>query len=145
MGFTMSAALDLPRADVTGPVFASGGHLGGIALYLREGRPVFILRSLAGEKTELAAAQPLPAGKSNIGLTVTSPPGSPPNRAVTITADGRTLARGDLSFPIPQSFGISEVFGVGIDNGSTVLDGAEPDVPLAAGLSDVTFRLNLGR
>lgn len=151
LGFTMSAALDLPSSDVTGPVFASGGQLGGFALYLRDGVPVVIMNSIAGKTTEFAASQPL-SGKTILSLAFTNAGAmgftgehGSSEHEVTISADGKVLAKGAVSFAMPRSFGISEVFGVGIDNGSTVLAGAEADVPLAAGLSDVTFQLMMPR
>ncbi len=147
MGFQLSAQLDLPASGVTGPVFASGGQMGGFALYLRDSVPVVILNSISGETTEFAAPKAL-SGKTSLGLTFTNsgemgfgPPKGSSDHEVTITADGKELAKGTISFDMPRSFGISEVFGVGIDNGSTVMAGAEADVSLAAGLSDVTIQL----
>lgn len=142
MGFSMTADLNLPARDVTGPVFASGGHLGGIALYLRNGKPVLILNTLAGETTEFEASETLASGTTRLGLTFQSTPGAT-EHAVKITADGRVLAEGTISFEMPQSFGISEVFGVGIDNGSTVMPGVQADLPIAGELSNVTFQLQL--
>lgn len=142
MGFSMTAELNLSERDVTGPVFASGGHLGGIALYLRKGRPVLILNTLAGETTEFGASEMLASGKTKLGLTFQSMPGAA-DHAVKITADGRVLAEGTVTFDMPRSFGIAEVFGVGIDNGSTVMAGAEADTPIAGELSNVMFQLHL--
>ena len=46
LGFTMRARLSLPEGSTTGAVFASGGKLGGIALYIRDNRPVFTLNTI---------------------------------------------------------------------------------------------------
>ncbi|MCB2061547.1 MAG: arylsulfatase [Novosphingobium sp.] len=138
LGFTMTATLGLADTGVTGPIFASGGQLGGMGLYLREGRPVLILTSLAGATTELAAAEVLPAGNNAIEFTFSNAHGSP-EHAVTLKANDRMLMQGTVDFALPRSFGISEVFGVGIDNGSPVLAGAPADKPLAATLSEITF------
>lgn len=138
MSFRMSAKLNLPLVGVTGPLFAAGGHLGGMGFYLRDGRPVVVLTSLAGETAQFEAPEPLPAGEVAIGLEFTNPRGSN-DHEVTISAGGRVLAKGALAFAIPKSFGISEVFGVGIDNGSPVLANSAPDRTIPGGITDVVF------
>jgi arylsulfatase len=138
LSFKLTAKLNLPRTDITGPIFASGGQLGGMALYLRDGRPVLVLNSLAGESTQFAASEALPAGDVPITLTFASRDGSD-DHAVTISARGRVLAEGTVRVAIPKSFGISEVFGVGIDNGSPVLAGAKADEVFSGGITDVVF------
>ena len=62
-----------------------------------------------------------------------------PQHAVTLTANDKVLMQDTVEFKLPGSFGISEVFGVGIDNGSPVLEGARADTPLNGHISDVTF------
>ena len=138
MSYTMRAKLDLPAAGMSGPLFAAGGKLGGMALYLREGRPVFTLNTMAGESTSIAAADALPAGGSAIDLAFTR------NKqtgaaSVTIGANGKVLAQGGISAGTMQEFGVFELFGVGIDSGTPVLPGATPDEPFAGGIADVVF------
>lgn len=146
LSFTMRATLDLPREPVTGPVFASGGTLGGMALYLRESKPVFLFNNLAGKSSELAASEALPQGSTTIELTfVNGKPGTqePADHQIVIKANGKLLARGKLHFALPRSFGISETFGIGIDNGSPVLPGAPTDIPLAGTISNVSIEFPL--
>jgi len=140
--FTMTAKLDLHDQAVTGPIFAEGGQLGGMGLYLRDGKPVFLINTLAGDSTEVASNKALPKGATDIELDFTNEakqPMAPADHQVTIKANGKVLAKGVVHVAIPMSFGISETFGVGIDNGSTVLDAAEADQVISAGLSDVLF------
>ncbi len=61
-GFFMTAKLDLPSGTETGPIFAYGGQLSGIGLYLVDGRPSLILNALSGESETIAAARTLGAG-----------------------------------------------------------------------------------
>jgi arylsulfatase len=146
--FAMTAKLDLPEAAVTGPVFAEGGQMGGIGLYLRDGKPVFILNTVAGETTEVASEQALPAGASTIRLDFANraaAPGTPAEDEVTITADGKVLARKTISAAIPVSYGISETFGVGADTGSPVLAGYRAGLPFAGTIGDVVFDFNQPR
>lgn len=137
LGFTMRARLDLPSGNVTGPVFAIGGHLGGEALYLKQGKPVFTLNTTAGENTSIMASEALPAGVTELQLRFDRPKGS--DAAVTISAGGRVLASGTVSAAALQALSVTELFGLGIDSGTAVLPGAEPDVRFPGQISDVTF------
>ena len=137
LGFTMRAKLALPSADVTGPLFAIGGHLGGEALYLKDGKPVFTLNTMAGESTSIAASEALQAGASGIELKVERPKGG--DAAVTISSGGRVLAQGTIPAATLQAFSATELFGLGIDSGTSVLAGTEPAVRFPGQISDVTF------
>ena len=141
-GYRMTAKLDLPVGNVTGPVFAFGGQLGGVALYLQDGRPTFIANALEGDGDAVTSAEALPAGKSDIELEVRMLPGSTPGMSVpqaVIRSGGRILAEKRLAHAIPPSFGIAETFGVGIDTGSPVLAGQKGGIPFAGQISDVVF------
>lgn len=136
--FVMKATLRLADAPTTGPVFAYGGRLGGMALYLRNGKPVFVVNALNGRSTEVAADRALPAGANDLVLKFAGVPGTA-HKQVTITANGQPLAQGVIDGPIPVSFGISETFGVGIDNGSAVLPEAGTATRLAREFGGVEF------
>jgi arylsulfatase len=133
----MRARLDLPNGSVTGPVFAIGGHLGGEALYLKAGKPVFTLNTMAGENTSILASEALPAGVTELQLRFDRPKGG--DAAVTISASGRVLASGTVPAATLQAFSATELFGVGIDSGTAVLPGAEADVHFPGGIGQVTF------
>ena len=138
IGFSMRARLDLPSDTVTGPVFAQGGHLGGIALYLRDGKPVFALNTLDGKATEIAASEALPSGQSVIEMTLDRPRG-PGEAKVTIGSGGRVLVQGKVPAETMKAFTVHGYFGVGIDRGSPVLAGAKSYVPFPGQISDVVF------
>jgi len=145
LGFTQAATLDLPAgAAVTGPVFAVGGTLGGMALYLRAGKPVFAVNTLDGRTHEIAASEALPAGTTRLELRFERPRG-PGAASATITAGGRVLASGAVPADVMSGFGVFELLGVGIDHATPVLRGAQPGGTLAAGISDVVFDFSGGR
>lgn len=58
---------------------------------------------------------------------------------VIVRSDDKVLADKTVQFALPWYFGLSETFGVGIDNGSTVLAGARADAPFPGKLTDVQF------
>ncbi len=143
--FTMTAKLDLPVRGVTGPIFSQGGQMGGIGFYLKEGKPTFIVTALKGETAEVSASEALGPGATRIELDVTrAPAGEATDFQIAIKANGRELVRRNLRFPLPGYFGLSEVFGVGTDDGSPVLAGYAAGHPIPAGLSDVEFTFGEG-
>lgn len=138
MGFTLRATLDLPNSAMTGPVFALGGKLGGIALYLQDGKPVFALNTLQGASTEIAASEALPPGRSDIEMSFDRPRG-PGEASVLIASDGRVLAHGTVPAATMEAFTVHGHFEIGIDNGSPVLTGAKPYAPFPGRISDIVF------
>lgn len=138
MDYTMSADLQLATGRESGPIFAAGGQMGGMALYLREGLPVFAINTLEGETTEVASREMLPSGSSNIALSLTGRR-SPQGAAVRISAGGRTLAEGRIPPDVMKAFAIHELFGIGSDSGSAVLRGMPHDGTFPGGISNVEF------
>jgi len=138
LGFTMEAELDLPAAGGSGPVFAAGGQLGGMSLFLDAGRPLFALNTMEGETTLIEASDALGPGKASMKLEFGNP-GDPDGPLVTISANGRQLAQGRIPAAAMKSYASYELFDVGVDHGSSVMHGAPPDKPLQAGIRSVTF------
>lgn len=139
MGFSMNATLDLPRPDISGPVFAIGGQLGGMALYLRRGRPVFALNTLDGAATTIAGRDALPPGTVPISLHFDR---TPDGADVTVSSGASILARGRVSAAMMRGFGVFEHFGVGIDSQTPVLADAPPDATFPGAIRDVSFDFN---
>lgn len=140
--FTMKAKLDLPASGITGPIFAYGGQLGGIGFYLKDGKPMLILNALNGESVFVAAPEAVEAGVTQIQLDLAKGGVAPDGSAdyqVTISAAGRMLTQHTVHVAIPAFFGIGEVFGVGTDEGSSVLANYPGGKPLPGRISDVVF------
>jgi Sulfatase len=140
--FTMTANLDLPTSDITGPVFAYGGQLGGMGFYLKDGKPMFIMNALSGQSVLVAAPEGLDAGATKIQLVVEKGAVAQDGTAeyhIIIKSTSHTFAEATVHFAIPAFFGIGEVFGVGTDDGSAVLANYSAGTPLPARISSVLF------
>ena len=144
-GFAMTAKLDLDRAGATAPIFSMGGRMGGVAFYLDQGKPTWVMNDLAGKSARIAAAAPLAPGARALGLEVTR--GNPDAAgatpfAVTIRVDGAVAAQQQLTFALPAYFGIPETFDLAEDWGSPVLAGYRAGSPFPGRLRDVEFDFN---
>ena len=141
-GFTMTARLGLESGTETGPLFAYGGQLGGIGLYLKEGKPVLIMNGLDGTSDSVMADKALAAGSHAIELKLargrTAEDGTGEYR-VTISSGDTVLVDRPMRFRMAQYFGLPATFGVGEDEGSPVMKGYRAGVPFPGRISDVVF------
>jgi arylsulfatase len=136
--FKLTAKLDLKSDTATGPVFSLGGQLGGIGLYLKQGRPAFRVNALDG--TQLALVEGTAIGKGaqvlelNVGKTADGA------YRIAISANGKVVVapETELRMAVPAYFGISETFAVGNDDGSPVSESYVAGKPLD-GVGEVVF------
>lgn len=147
MGFTMTAQLDLPT-DVTGPVFAYGSQLGGIGLYLVGGKPTFMASQIDGDTFAVTAKTALPAGRNTLALKVAKGPEGNDGKAdyaVTIAANGQSLAQQTFRAVLPRSLVLAETFAVGRDDAAPMLAGYPATRPLDARIESLVFDFNTPR
>lgn len=105
--------------SASGVLYALGGSGGGLALYLDQGRLVYLYNMMIIEQYEARSAQPLAAGKHQIVVeTAIAGPGKA--GTVVLKVDGAEVGRAALQRTVPAAFTASESFDVGVDLGSTV-------------------------
>lgn len=124
---TLTATVDLDRADKGGVVVAYGGIAGGWAIHVdAQRRPVYVYNYADAEFFRLVGDRPLPAGTSKIEVAVDydKPMTGGPATAV-MKVDGRVAGRLRMPRTMPFLFSIHETFDVGIDLGGRVA----PDYP----------------
>lgn len=139
---TVTAKVALPTGEVTGPVFAYGGNLPGIGLYLDHGKPVFLFNAINGERYRIAAETPLDAGPAEIGLKLGKGPVDAANKtdlSIALSENGKPVASGKIHVEMPRMMGISATFEVGNDMGTPVMEGYPSGLPLPARVDDITF------
>ncbi len=140
--FTMTGNVELAAGTETGPIFAIGGQLGGLGLYLKEGKPTLIMNSLEGETASVGAGEALGAGMHDITLNVAKGKIAANGFAdymITISSGDTVLVDAPMNFRLAQYLGLPATFGVGMDAGSTVLKGYRSGRPFAAKVSNVVF------
>jgi len=144
MPFRVRAKLQLAGGE-SGPILALGGKLGGMALYLENGTPVFTVSDLAGKAVRFAASAPLPAGTTELELDLERKPGAslaPIPAKVTIRANGQQVAAGSAEVSIAPALIVAETLDIGIDWGSAVSDSYRPGTPFTGRIGQVEIDFN---
>jgi arylsulfatase len=120
--WTLTADLDVP-ARGEGMIATQGGITGGYGLYLRDGKPTFVYNYMALERTTIAAKEALPAGKVLLKMDFAYQ-GGPKElgkaAVVTLSANGKKIAEGQVPRTIPATISIGEGMDIGEDVGSVV-------------------------
>lgn len=146
MNHTMTADVYLPRGDETGPIYAMGGSLGGMGLYLKEGRPVFILRGLMGEEVKVTGS-PMPQGDNALAMELDLGGGTPGHiqplamRDITVTihSNGNELMAETVRFAMPATMSSSETFDIGRDDGKALTSDYPAQTPFPGQIRNVNF------
>jgi len=147
LSHTVSADISLDSGVETGPIYAMGGSLGGMGLYLKDGRPVFILRGILGEEIKLESPLPLQQGDNKLSLSLeyAGSPGmkiSPLARRtvhIVISANGREMLNESTEFAMPGTFSSSETFDIGRDDGKALAYDYQAQTAFPGKIRNVVF------
>jgi hypothetical protein len=114
-------------------LYALGGAGGGLVFYMDNGKLIYEYNMILIENYK-AESGVIPAGKHQIivDTQLESPkPMAPP--VVTVTVDGKEVARTVVGRTVPGAFTASESFDVSVDLGSTVSQVYDARRPFAFG------------
>jgi len=119
--WTITADIEVPKGKAEGMIVTHGGLEGGYGLYLRDGKPTFVYNFLSQERTTVAATQPLPPGKTKLVVDFRYDGGGVgKGGTLTLSANGKTLAKGRLERTVPAQFSLGEGLDIGMDIGSPI-------------------------
>ena len=142
--WTLTADIDVPESGAEGMIVAHGGITGGYGLYLRDGKPAFVYNYLALDRTTVAASEPLPKGKVQLKVDFAyqgGPKELGKGATVTLTANGKQVAQGQLARTIPATISIGEGMDIGEDAGSPVDFTYKLPFKFTGRIEKVTFNL----
>jgi len=142
--WTLTADIDVPASGAEGMIVTHGGITGGYGLYLRAGKPTFVYNYMALERTTVAATEALPAGKVRLKMDFAYQ-GGPKEfgkaAVVTLTANGKKVAEGNVPRTIPATISIGEGMDIGEDVGSPVDFSYKLPFKFTGKIEKVTFEL----
>lgn len=134
----VTVSSNLKPADVNGPIFAVGGNLGGVTLFLSEGRVHYLYRNVDNSITHLASQQTLPAGDAIIEISY-KPQGK--GAVGTMRVNDKTVGDFEVQGPLARAFSLHETFDVGMDSGTLVAEGFEAAHELTVELKELQVRM----
>jgi arylsulfatase len=116
ISWSLTADLDLKDETTSGVIATQGGLFGGYALYMDKGKPVFCYNH-AGQKEYFTQSNtPIKAGKHKLVMNFAYDGGGVGKGGnVTLTLDGREIAKGRVDATVPVRFSTEETFDIGED------------------------------
>ena len=121
--YTITADVVVPQNGGDGMIVSQGGRWGGYALYVLEGKPVFLYNMLMLAKFRWVAQKPLTAGTHAIVFDFTyDGPGIAKGGTGVLKVDGEVVATQQVPNTIAFLMVADESFNVGVDTGTPVND-----------------------
>ncbi len=120
---TITADVEIPQGGANGVILAQGGRFGGWSLYLKDGKPAYTYNFLGLQRFNIAALQPIAAGKATIRYEFTSDgPGMGKGGIGTISVNGQKVAEGRIEHTQCCLFSLDDATDVGMDEGTPVTE-----------------------
>ncbi len=132
--YRISAEIEVPQSGANGVLATQGGRFAGWGLYLKDGKPIFLMNLLNLERVRWEGPDALPPGKHKVVFDFTIDREGPipfgHGGTGVLLVDDREVARNTMKRSTPFSFAWDETFDVGYDTGTPV-DDKDYQVPFA--------------
>jgi arylsulfatase len=69
--YTLTADVDIPQSGANGVIIAQGGRYGGFTLFVKDNHVVYEVNAFGNRAGQVISADPLPAGKAHIVVSLT--------------------------------------------------------------------------
>ena len=120
---SVTAEVEIPQGRATGVLLAQGGRFGGWSLYLKDGKPAYTYNFLGLQRFNIAASQPIAAGKATIRFEFASDGGGMGKGGIgTILVNGQKVAEGRIEHTQCCVFSLDDTADVGVDGGTPVTE-----------------------
>jgi arylsulfatase A-like enzyme len=120
--YTITAEVAVP-ANGNGVIVCQGGRFGGLAFYLKNGKPAFNYNYLGMESTQIISSQALKPGNYQLVYDFRYDGGGPGKGGIgTITVNNKRVAEGRIEKTQPGIFSVDDLADVGVDDGTQVAD-----------------------
>ena len=151
--YTITAEITVPEGGANGMIVTFGGRFGGYALYLLEGKPVFVYNLLDIERFRWEGGvggfigedffgRALKPGKHTLVFDFKyDGPGPGKGGTGVFTVDGRELAHKKIEHTVPLLMTVDESFDIGQDTGTAVDDSYQLPFKFTGTIDKVTFKL----
>jgi arylsulfatase len=121
--FSITADVDGPGGPANGVLVAQGGHFGGWAFYVKDGKPVYHYNFLGLKRFSVVSDKPLPSGKSTVKFDFAYDGGGPGKGGTgTLFINGDKVGEGRIGITQCCAFSATEGADVGLNTGTPVSD-----------------------
>src|SRR5450432_3452941 len=151
--YTITAEITVPEGGAEGMLVTQGGRFGGYAMYLLNGKPVFVYNLLDLERFRWEGGiggvigddlfgKALKPGKHTLVFDFKyAGPGPGKGGTGVFTVDGKEMARKTIEHTIPLMMTVDETFDVGVDTRSGVDDSYRLPFRFTGTIDKLTFKL----
>lgn len=139
--FDLTADLQIPKEPAHGVVVAEGGRMGGYVLHFQGGVPVFSYNYVGSTTTHIRGDRVLQPGPQQVKVEFRETAGG--GARVTMHAQGKPVGSGRIDRLVPHMFQGSDVFNLGFDEGSHVIEGYSNDHVYTGEIEKVVFEFML--
>jgi hypothetical protein len=121
--YTITAEVIIPKGGAKGVILAQAGRFGGWSLYLKNGKPTYTYNFLGLKRFNIAAKNPLLAGKATIRFEFAYDGGGLAKGGVgRIFVNDEKVAEGRIEQTQPMAFSADEGADVGEDGETPVVE-----------------------
>ncbi len=151
--YTITAAITVPKGGAEGMIVTLGGRFGGYAMYLLNGKPIFVYNLLDLERFRWEGGVGGIVGDDLLGRAVEpgkhtlvfdfkyDGPGPGKGGTGVFTLDGKTIATKTIEHSIPLMMTIDETFDIGVDTRTGVDNSYELPFTFTGTIDQLTFKL----
>jgi arylsulfatase len=116
---TLTVDVEIPKGGADGVLIAAGGIVGGYALFVKNGTPIYEYNYFTVERFRIAGKEKLTPGKHTIRFEFRYDGGGVGKGGTgTLFVDGKEAARGRIEKTVLGRFSADETFDTGEDTGS---------------------------
>jgi arylsulfatase len=153
--YTLTAEIDVPEGGAEGVIVTRGGRFGGYAMYLLQGKPVFLWNLLDLKRVRWEGTEALAPGKHTLEygfnydglgfatLAFNNISGLGRPGTGTFKVDGKVVSTQKLDHTVPLTLPWDETFDIGSDTGTPV-DDQDYSVPFSftGTINELTFEID---
>jgi hypothetical protein len=127
--YVITADLEIADDETGGMLVTEGGRFGGYALYIKKGRPVFVLNLVDLERARWQSDRAISKGRHKISFDfIYDGKGLGKGGLGILKIDDQEVARRRVEHSLPFTLQWDETFDVGLDTGTSV-DDSDYQVP----------------
>jgi arylsulfatase len=111
------------EANANGVIVCQGGRFGGLALYMKAGKPAFTYNLLGMQSTDIIAPEALKPGNYKLVFDFKYDGGGMAKGGLaTISVNGKVVAEKRIEKTQPGIFSVDDLADIGVDDGTHVAD-----------------------